>query len=228
MPHRRPKKFNAARSPVRIARALPPRCRRTPPFGTKPPSCPGGALGMPDPREEKPLPAIGKPAQISSSRATMRAIPVALGGMVARTVASPAPTSSWSAVCTSRCTYSESQFMRLPRETLARFSGAIQLRKAFRRFAELNSLFSQSGLEPLNNFLRGSVAERVIRELALLGSDVLRQPVVLLFQAGAFGGDVDGLGVDNSHVEQGSRAHRASDLRQFVSRDFKLSDERET
>src|SRR5205814_4931016 len=138
-------------------------------------------------------------AHTRSSRVKTRAFPIAFAGMVAKTVASPAPTSSSSAVCTSRCTYSESQFMDMPRHTLARFSRAIQLGKAFGRLGKLDSLFGQGRFQSLNDFLGGAAAERFVGELPFLGSDVLRQPFVLFLQPRALRAHVHRFRVDNAH-----------------------------
>src|SRR5882724_5150285 len=137
--------------------------------------------------ERKTLSAIGSPAQTRSSRATMRALPVARAGMVAKTVASPAPMSSSSAVCTSRCTYSESQFIRKSsRVTIDRSVRGFQLLDSFAGLGQFNSPVFQCGLQSQDNFLWCAAAESFVAELPFFRGDVFCQAFRFFFQAYQF------------------------------------------
>src|ERR1700740_2897943 len=128
--------------------------------------------------------------------------------MVARTVASPAPISSSSAVCTRRCTYSESQFtistsapprprLRSAWNSLPRF----QFSYSFDHLLQLNSSHCQRRFQPLNNFLGRPAATYLVSGFPFLRRDILCQPVLLLLQPHQFRRDVNGLNVRNPQVE---------------------------
>src|SRR5205085_11355042 len=109
----------------------------------------------------------------------MRALPFARGGIVASTVASPAPISSSSAVATSRCTYSESQFTIVRVSTSQKSISGLQFFRSFVHLFQLDSPFFQRRLQPVNYFFRRPAAKRFISQLPFLRSNILHQPFAL-------------------------------------------------
>src|SRR5215471_20183155 len=122
-------------------------------------------------------------------------------GIVARTVASPEPTSSANARCTSSETYCEFQSMIC----CADYASTAQLRQAILQFLEPDRLLGHVAFHLLDDVLRSAAAKSFIRKLVLLGLNGFREPIYFLLEPCRFSRNVDDVGIRNSQVKLSRR-----------------------